>query len=393
MTPKIRWIIAVVVIVMIFLLCIVLMIVYNRCKKKPRITKCDDHFRPRVVDTIPVGVTPAGMAVGGHFLYVANNNNYGIVNGDSVTVIDIHKQTVVTTIHDASFNQPYTVTIHGCKGYVTNSNSSTVTVFDTRTNRVTNVIAGFDGPSGMAISCDGKFAYVNNYGGPTGVGSGNGTTVRIVILPSELIGASITVGLAPAALALSKDEKFLYVLNYVDGNTGTGTMSVVRTYDNVVVNTVTGFSGPFGLVITSRFVYVTNFGSNNFAPIGTSVSVVCRSSNQIVKTIQVGLQPSGIVIAPDERFALVSNYNTLYAGSNFTSLTSGQGTVDIIKIRGKKRDRRKDCKDDEDHDKNTVIAPTLLVGQAPSAIVISADGRFAFVSNFTSNTITIVALK
>ncbi len=170
-------------------------------------------------------------------------------------------------------------------------------------------IGGFDGPSGFVITPDGTRAYVNNYGGPGGVGSGNGTTVRVVDLTTNLIiGPAITVGQAPAALAITPDGAFVYSINYVDGNPGTGTVSVIQTSNNTVVATIPGFSGPFGIVITpdGRYAYVANFGSNNFEPVGTTVSVIDLSINTIVDTIPLGIQPSGIAITPDGKYVYVS---------------------------------------------------------------------------------------
>ena len=335
-----------------------------------------------VIATINVGVTPTGIGItpNSRVGYVANNNNYGLANGDSVSVLNLKNNTVTQTITDASFNEPYTVTISkdGTKAYVTNSGSTTITIISTLSNTVLGTIGGFDGPSGMVITPDGSRAYVNNYGGPDGVGSGNGTTVRVVNLNTNtIIGAPITVGLAPAALAISRDGRFVYVINYVDGNPGTGTMSIIQTSNNTVIGTVTGFSGPFGIAITpnGKYAYITNFGSNNFAPIGSTVSVVKLSNNTIVDTIDVGIQPSGIAITPDGRFVYVTNYNTLYAGSDFTDLTSGQGTVNII-----------------DTKTNLVVSPTIVVGQSPDAIAISPNGRNAYVSNYVSNTVSVIAL-
>lgn len=338
-----------------------------------------------VVATINVGVTPAGLAItpDNLFAYVANNNNYAITDSDTVSVLDLTKNLQVDVITTASFNaQAYTVSINpaGTKAYVTNSHWTTVVVIDIATNTVIDTINGFDGPSGFAITPDGNFAYVNNYGGPTGLGSGNGTTVRVVNLNTDtIVGAPIVVGQAPAAVAMSPDGAFVYSINYVDGNPGTGTMSVIRTSDNTVVDTIPGFSGPFGIAITpdGKYAYVTNFGSNNFIPIGTTVSVVDLSSNSIVATIDVGIQPSGVAISPDGRFAYVTNYNTLYADSvNFNDLTPGQGTVNIIDIAT-----------------NTVLPPIIAVGQSPDAIAISPNGEFAYVTNYTSNTVSVIALQ
>ncbi len=338
---------------------------------------------PSVIATINSGITPDGMAItpDNRFGYVANNNNYSLTGGDTVSVLDLKNNTVKTTISDSSFNEPFRIAINpaGTKAYVANSNSTTISIIDIATNTVTGVIGGFDGPSGMVITPDGSTGYVNNYGGPEGVGSGNAITVNVVDLVNNVIvGDPIVVGLAPAALAITPDGKFVYVMNYVNGNPGAGTMIAIQTSDNTVVGTpLTGFSGPFGIAITpnGKYAYVTNFGSNNFEPIGSTVSVVKLSTNAIVATINLAIQPAGIAITPNGRFAYVTNYNTLYAGSNFTNLTAGQGTVNIIDI-----------------EKNEVISPTIAVGQGPNAVAISPNGKFAYVTNFTSNTVSVIAL-
>jgi len=335
-----------------------------------------------VIATINTGVTPAGLAVtpDNNFAYVANNNNYGIAGQDSVSVLNLNTNLPLTIITDVSFDQPYTVTINaaGTKAYVTNSNGSTVTVINIPANTVSAVITGFDGPSGFVIVPNTDRAYVNNYGGPI-AGSGNGTTIMMVNLLTNLItGSPITVAQAPAAMAITPDGTRLYVACYVDGNDGTGVVDVVSTSSNTVIATITGFSGPFDIAITpdGNYAYVANFGSNNFAPFGTTVSVIDLSSNTIIETITVGIQPSGIAVAPNGKLVYVTNYNTLYAGSSFTDLTAGQGTVNIIDVAS-----------------NTVLPPTIAVGLSPDAIAIAPDGEFAYVSNYASNTVSVIALS
>jgi len=333
-----------------------------------------------VIATINTGITPAGIAVtpDSRFIYVANNNNYGLSGEDSVSVLDTTTNLLAHTITDPSFNQPYTVTMSpdGTKAYVTNSNGTTISIINTFTNSVVGTITGLNGPSGLVINPTTNIGYVNNYG--TGNNSGTGTTISTIDLNNNTITGQINVGLAPSALAISPHGEFVYVTNYVDGNPGTGTMSVVDTMTGMVVDTITGFFGPFAVAVTpdGNHAYVTNFGSNNFSPIGSTVSVVDLNSHMIVGTVDVGLQPSGIAITPDGRFAYVSNYNTLYAGPNFTDLTPGQGTVNII-----------------DTATNTVVPPTIAVGQSPDAITISPDGLYAYVTNFTSGTVSVIALQ
>lgn len=336
-----------------------------------------------VVATINVGVTPDALAItpDNRYAYVVNNNNYHIPNQDSVSVLDLKNNTLMQTIHDESFVEPFRIAIspNGKKAYVANSNGTTLSIIDISLNQVTGVIDGFDGPSGIVITPNGKFAYVNNYGGDEGVGSGNGKTVSVVNLNTRKIIKEIKVGLAPAALAISSDGQFVYVINYVDGKPNTGTMSIIRTNNNTVIDTVPGFFGPFGIALTpnGKYAYVTNFGSNDFSPFGSTVNVVKLGQDpKIAATIDLAIQPSGIAIAPNGRFAYVTNYNTLYAGANFTKLTPGEGTVNIIDIRT-----------------NEVIPPTIAIGHSPNTVTISPNGQFAYVTNFTSNTVDVIQLK
>ena len=240
-------------------------------------------------------------------------------------------------------------------------------------------IGGFDGPSGFVITPDGTHAYVNNYGGPGGVGSGNGTTVRVVDLnTNSIIGPPIVVGLAPAALAITPDGAFVYVANYTTGDPGSGTISIIRTSDNTVqLNAITGFSGPFAIAIRpdGKYAYVTNFGSNNFSPVGTTASVIDLSQNVIAANIGLGIQPAGVAVAPDGRFVYVSNYDTLYEGPGFTDLTAFQGTVQIIDTKTSK-----------------TVSPLIDVGLSPDAIAISPNGQFAYVTNYTSHTVSVIPL-
>lgn len=182
----------------------------------------------KVIATINTGVTPAGIAItpNGHTAYIANNNNYGITGQNSVSVLKLKNNTVKTTIFDASFNQPYTVTINpdGDITYITNSNSTTITIID-------------------------------------------------------------------------------------------------------------------------------------------------------IATIDVGIQPAGIAITPDGHLAYVTNYNTLYAGANFTDLTPEQGTINITNTKKRK-----------------VVPPTIAVGQSHANIAISQDGEYAYVTNYTSNTVNVIEL-
>ncbi|CAL2075727.1 conserved hypothetical protein [Tenacibaculum sp. 190524A05c] len=342
-----------------------------------------------VIATANVGVSPAAMAMksSSKHLYVANSNNYSIGGSDSVTIIDGNTFMPLKTISDSSFNQPFGLTLSQdeSKLYVANSNSTTISVIDTQTNEVTNVIDGFNGPSAMVIHPYTKVGYVINYGAISTRPSGEGNTVTVVDLEHEVIVERIQLHpygvfpAAPAAIAITPDGGNVYVANYVTGNPGTGTVIQISTITNTIVNEVKGFFGPFSIEIDTegKNAYITNFGSNNFAPYGTTVSVLNLEDNSVTEISTGGIQPSGFALSKDGRFGLVSNYNTLYRSGapNFTGLTAGQGTVNVIDLKS-----------------NKLHPITINVGQAPGSISISPDGNYAFVSNYIGNTVSVIKM-
>jgi len=335
--------------------------------------------------TYAVGVTPSDIAISPDqtLALVTNSNSYDIPGSDTVTVLDLARQVARATISDPSFDEPYRVAIDhaGRRAYVCNSGSpklpgqqGTVSVVDLVAGKVVGVIPGFDGPGGVVLTR--ARAYVTNYGAQAGLGSGFGKTVSVVSLGRRKVVATIEVAQAPAALALSPCRTWLYVVSYVDGVAGTGVLSVVRRKTHEVVAELAGFFGPFGVAVapSGRRAYVTNFGSNNFAPYGRTVSVVDLRALRIVREIEVGIQPAAIAGHPDGEHAYVSNYNALYAHPDYADLTPGEGTVSVIRLR------------DE-----LVVAPTLSVGQSPAALKLSPDGRTLYVCKYTQR--TVAALK
>lgn len=320
-----------------------------------------------------VGVNPTGLALCCGKLYVANNNNPQISGSDSVTVIDLATNLPLVTIHHNSFNQPYTITPSRCCDslYVSNSGGSEVSRISTKTNSVTDVLTGFDGPSGVAIYQD-RYLFVNNYGATPGVGSGNGTTVSVYDLQTSSIVKTIETDLAPAALVIRGNQ--VVVVNYVDGNPKTGTLQVINADTKAIVgDTVTGLSGPFDVVIgkCGKKAYVANFGSNNFFPYGETVSIVDLVNRKIVWNVSTGIQPSGLALSTCCTKLYVTNYNTLYSDDAFSQLVPGQGTVSVIDL----------CSCPP-----KLTCPTFKVGQSPGNIIVC--NGFAFVSNYTSNTVT-----
>jgi len=368
---------------------------------------CDICSSNKVIKEIPTGVNPAGMDItpDGKYLYVANSNNYGLINQDTVSVIDLEKNMVIKTITDATFSSPNSVKIKNNKCYVMNSSSSTISIINTDTNQVIGTISGngsdvdvLDGPSIMVMTPDKTKGYVNNYG----INS-NGNHISVIDLINDVIIATIIIGdnikvpnpASPADLAISPDGKKLYVVNYANDSNGNpsvpGYISIIDVLTNQIIDTIgnIGLYGQYNIRISpnGKFAYISNFGSNNFNPIGSTISVLDLCSNLITNTIPLSIQPAGIAFSPNGETAYVNNYNVLYSilpspaippctcPTGYDGLTAGDGIVNIIKT--------------SDH---TVCSKNIKVSQGPGNIITSPNGKYLYVSAYVGNVINVIKL-
>ncbi len=100
--------------------------------------------------------------------------------------------------------------------------------------------------------------------------------------------AEVSVGDEPRCVAITPDNKKVYVTNALSGN-----VSVIDATTYSVLKTIAVGTEPFGCALTfdGAKLYVANLFSN-------SVSVINTATNAVIKTIEgVGVQPRGIAIA------------------------------------------------------------------------------------------------
>lgn len=168
-----------------------------------------------VTARIPVGVAPRGIAVEryGRLAFVANSGS------DSVSVIDIGSRAVVATVPTGEAPVAVTVRADGARAYVANEQSADITVIDTSTLAVVGTIDVAMLPwktlEGIAVSRDGGRAVVT-------LDSGWGDdTVQVVDLATGRVTGDVVVGHSPAGVALSPDGRRAWV-----ADSGAGTVSV-----------------------------------------------------------------------------------------------------------------------------------------------------------------------
>lgn len=98
---------------------------------------------------------------------------------------------------------------------------------------------------------------------------------------------TITVGTGPSYIAITPDGNYAYVTNVFTNN-----VSVINTNTNTVINTIPVGNCPFDIAITpdGSFAYVTNSCTND-------ISIIDINTNTVVNTIPNIPLPLGIAIA------------------------------------------------------------------------------------------------
>ena len=116
-----------------------------------------------------------------------------------------------------------------------NEDGGTVSVITTATGAVSAPIPVGKRPYGVAITPDGKHAYVTDFVG------GDGDTVSVITTATGAVSAPITVGKGPVEVAITPDGKHAYV-----ANSGDGTVSVITTATGAVSAPIPVGSARFG---------------------------------------------------------------------------------------------------------------------------------------------------
>src|SRR5207249_1484915 len=226
---------------------------------------------------VVVGVSPSA---GAPTAYVVNL-------ADGVSVIETGTNTVVTTVTAGTGPQAVAITPDGRFAYVVNLTSNDVSVINTATNTVASTGAVGFGPFGVAITPKGAFAYVTAFGARCANGG-----VWVISTATNAVVATVPQAGCSTGVAITPDGAFAYV-----ANNSSSTVSVIETATNAVVATLDVGVGPVGIAVTpdGAFVYVTNSNSD-------SVSVIDTALRTVVATVPVeaGAGPRGIAIAnPD----------------------------------------------------------------------------------------------
>ena len=277
-----------------------------------------------------------GLVVCAASAWAASSNTAYVTNMDSnsVTPIDTATNTAEAPIALPGAPLAVAITPDGKTAYVTTQAMSdpatgSVTPIDTATNTPGTPIPIGDTPLAVAISPDGKTAYVASQ-------AGDGSVVPIDIA-TNTVGAAIPVnGGLPVAVAITPDGKTAYV-----ANANAGSVTPIDLATNTAGTPITVGDGPNAIAITpdGKTAYVANDESGSVTPIDTA-------TNTAGTPITVGGNPFAIAMTPDGKTAYVAD--------------DGSGSVTPI-------------------DTATNTAGTPIPVGFPVGVAITPDGKTAYV--------------
>ena len=228
---------------------------------------------------------------------------------------------------------------------VLNKSDDTVSLLDPASGEGRATIGVGGGPHEVAVTADGRFAYVANYG----TGPDPGRSLSILDLRAARVVSTMDLGpyRRPHGLALTPDGRRLYVT--VEGSRSVLEIDTASERIGRVFPTEQDVSHMCVLTPDQRKLYVTNLGSR-------SVSVVELRSGAVSR-IETGGGPEGIDVSPDGREVWVAN--------------RGDGDVVVIATR------------------TDSITARFPAGDFPIRVKFTPDGRRVLVSNARGNEVVV----
>ena len=262
-----------------------------------------------LVNTIPVGSGPWGVAISPDQkqVYVTNNQ------GNSLSIIDTKSATVVHNVLGLSSPLGVAFTPNGSQAYVVNGSSNSVSVIDTTSQTVVKTVVVKSSPVGvaMALTSVGTFAFVTN--------SGSNSVSVITVGSNPTVLKNILVGTTPVWVAVTPDSKFAYV-----EDAGSNDIKVISVATKAVVSTIPLGVSPNSAAFSPNgtFAYVTSSASN-------SVLVIDTASAKIVSTVPSVNSASQVARTADGSSAFVTNQSSSGVSVINTANNTISGTVTV----------------------------------------------------------------
>jgi YVTN family beta-propeller protein len=204
-------------------------------------------------------------------------------------------------------------------------------------------------PKQVAISPDGRTAYVTNFGGGS---------VSVIDVNARRVEKTLRLGGAPVEVAFAPDGRFAYVTNFRPGK-----LWKLDTATHAVAAEAPGHLYPKGVAVSpdgSRVYFSSWWWPEGF------LTELDTATLKLRRTMRLGNRPRGTAVGLGGKLLAICNF-----GEEFDDEGRGLDLVDAARLQRVAR---------------------LDTGVAPRHVITSADGRRAYVSNLGSSSVSIVDL-
>jgi DNA-binding beta-propeller fold protein YncE len=250
--------------------------------------------------------------------------------------------------------------------YVTNSNN-TISQYAIGAggaldrNRTPAAVSGHGVPYALAISPNGRYAYVADDDYAASVGAVAQYSIGVGGLLTPDANPTVTAGLGPIAIALSPSAGFAYVANEDAGTVFEYTVGSGGMLSRTPSRTFKAGLAPDAIAIApnGRYLYVLDQFAGTGSQTAGAVEQFTVAANGAVTpdatpSVPAGDQPDAITIAPNGRQVYVANFRGAAGVSQYAVGARGMLTPD----------RR----------------AAVPAGGAPHGIAISPNGRYVYVA-------------
>jgi YVTN family beta-propeller protein len=251
-----------------------------------------DPATKQVVARIDTGEGPHEVAASddGKLAFVTN---YGAKTpGNSLSVIDLVAQKEIHRVDLGPLGRPHGILFADGKVYFTVELNKLIARYDPETNKVDWLLGVGQNRTHMLV----RTKYLNELF-TSNVDSRTVTAIEKSSDPSGWKETNIAVGKGPEGIDISPDDKEVWA-----ANSGDGTVSVIDTATSKVTHTFnvhTKHSNRLKFTNDGKLVLISD-------PATDELMVVDAATKKIVKQLNVGRGPGGILIAPGGERAYVA---------------------------------------------------------------------------------------
>jgi YVTN family beta-propeller protein len=251
-----------------------------------------DPAAKQVVARIDTGEGPHEVAASddGKLAFVTN---YGAKTpGNSLSVIDLVAQKEIHRVDLGPLGRPHGILFADGKVYFTVELNKLIARYDPETNKVDWLLGVGQNRTHMLV----RTKYLNEIF-TSNVDSRTVTAIEKSSDPSGWKETNIAVGKGPEGIDISPDDKEVWA-----ANSGDGTVSVIDTATSKVTHTFnvhTKHSNRLKFTNDGKLVLISD-------PATDELMVVDAATKKIVKQLNVGRGPGGILIAPGGERAYVA---------------------------------------------------------------------------------------